>query len=279
MGAANIASALSQGFAVSGADSRTAMNDATGGRTQVTGLVAAGTIAAVLLFFTGPLRYVPIPALGAVLVKAGLSLVDIRALRAIYAIDRREFALSVVATLGVVAIGAIHAILFAVALATLRFVRLTARPKTEILGKVEGLPGFHSIERHPEASTIPGLLLFRFNAPIVFFNAPYFKRELLAAVDSAGPRLKWVVIDMLPVTLVDSSGLYTAQEVAAELNRRGATFTAAGRQTEWRVWSKSRSLPEGFHRTKIFPTLSAAVKAYLGREGDVADVVGDASSA
>ena len=252
------------------------MNDATGGRTQVTGLVAAGTIAAVLLFFTGPLRYVPIPALGAVLVNS-------RALRAIYAIDRREFALSVVATLGVVAIGAIHAILFAVALATLRFVRLTARPKVEIHGKVEGLPGFHSIERHPEASTIPGLLLFRFNAPIVFFNAPYFKRELLAAVDSAGhesaPTNEASAIDMLPVTLVDSTGLYTAQEVAAELNRRGATFTAAGRQTEWRVWSKSRSLPEGFHRTKIFPTLRAAVKAYLGREGDVADVVGDASSA
>src|SRR5438552_1476595 len=97
LGAANIASALSHGFAVSGADSRTAMSDATGGRTQATGLVAAGTIAAVLLFFTGPLRYVPIAALGAVLVKAAFSLVDLKAQRMIYKIDRREFALSVLA--------------------------------------------------------------------------------------------------------------------------------------------------------------------------------------
>jgi MFS superfamily sulfate permease-like transporter len=134
LGAANIASAVSGGFAVSGADSRTAMSDATGGRTQVTGLVAAATIACVLLFFTGPLRYVPIAALGAVLVKAALSLVDLAALREIYRIDRREFALSVLATLGVVAVGAIHAILIVVVLALLRFVRLISRPKLEILG-------------------------------------------------------------------------------------------------------------------------------------------------
>src|ERR1700746_1926385 len=100
LGAANIASALSEGFAVSGADSRTAMSDAAKGRSQVTGLVAAATIGIVLLFFTGPLRYVPIAALGAVLMKAALSLVDIPSLKAIYRIERREFALSVIAMRG-----------------------------------------------------------------------------------------------------------------------------------------------------------------------------------
>src|SRR5215467_1243443 len=176
LGAANIASALSQGFAVSGADSRTAMSDATGGRTQVTGLVAAAVIAAVLLFFTAPLRYVPVAALGAVLVKAALSLVDIPALRTIYGIDRREFALSILATVGVVAVGSMQAILVAVILAILRFIRLVSRPKIEILGEVDGFPGFHAVDRHPEAVTIPGLMLLRFNAPVVFFNAPFFKR-------------------------------------------------------------------------------------------------------
>jgi high affinity sulfate transporter 1 len=278
LGAANFASAISQGFAVSGADSRTAMSDATGGRTQVTGLVAAGTIAVVLLFFTGPLRYVPIAALGAVLVKAGLSLVDLGALKMIYKIDRREFALSVLATLGVVAVGAIHAILFAVALATLRFVRLTARPKVEILGKVEGMPGLHSIERHPGAETIPGLLLFRFNAPIVFFNAPYFKRELLTAVKAAGPSLKWVVVDMLPVTIIDATGLYTTQEVADELKSRGVLFAAAGRRTEWHLWGKAQRLAEEVSKTKIYPTLRAAIKAYLGREAVREDADGASSA-
>jgi high affinity sulfate transporter 1 len=263
LGAANIVSAISQGFAVSGADSRTAMSDATGGRTQVTGLAAAGAIAVVLLFFTGPLRYVPIPALGAVLVKAGLSLVDLEALKTIYRIERREFVLSIIATLGVVAVGAIHAILFVVALATLRFVRLVARPKVEILGRVEGLAGVHSVERHPGAATIPGLLLLRFNAPIVFFNAPYFKRALLAAVDAAGPSLQWVVLDMLPITMIDATGLQVAQEIAEELDGRGALLVAAGRQTEWRLWAETRRFEVQVHKTKTFPTLRAAIKTFL----------------
>jgi MFS superfamily sulfate permease-like transporter len=220
LGMANIFSALSEGFAVSGADSRTAMSDATGGRTQVTGLVAAAAIASVLLFFTGPLRYVPIAALGAVLVKAAFSLIDISELRKIYGIDRREFSLSLLSTLGVVAVGAIDAILIAVTLALLRFVRLISRPKIEVLGEVKGLPGFHSIERHPDATTVPGLMLFRFNAPIVFFNAPYFKREVMSAVDAAGPSLKWLVLDMLPITMIDATGLYTAKEIASALTAR-----------------------------------------------------------
>jgi high affinity sulfate transporter 1 len=262
LGAANIASALSGGFAVSGADSRTAMSDATGGRTQVTGLVAAATIASVLLFFTGPLRYVPIAALGAVLVKAAFSLVDVTALRRIYGIDRREFLLSVLSTLGVVAVGAIHAILIAVVLAVLRFVRLVSRPKMEVLGKLKGFPGFHSIERHPGALTVPGLMLLRFNAPIVFFNAPYFKRELIAAVDAAGPSLKWLVLDMLPITMIDTTGLYTAEEIASTLRERGVVLAAAGRQTEWRLWSEAHHLAPQGPKIQIYPTLRRAVAAY-----------------
>jgi high affinity sulfate transporter 1 len=263
LGAANIASAFSQGFAISGADSRTAMSDATGGRTQVTGVVAAATIALVLVFLTGPLRFVPVAALGAVLVKAGLSLVDVSSLKQIYRIDRREFALSMLATLGVVAVGAIGAIVVVVALATLRFVKLMARPKVEILGQVEELPGFHSLERHPRATTMPGLLLFRFNAPIVFFNAGYFKREILAAANAAGPDLKLIVVDMLPVTMIDATGIYTAQEVVLELARRGVSLAAAGRQTEWRVWAESRKFSANL---KLYPTLRAALKSFRKEE-------------
>jgi high affinity sulfate transporter 1 len=262
LGMANIFSALSKGFAVSGADSRTAMSDSTGGRTQVTGLVAAAAIASVLLFFTGPLRYVPIAALGAVLVKAAFSLVNVSELRTIYGIDRREFSLSLLATLGVVAVGAIHAILIAVALALLRFVRLVSRPRVEVLGEVRGFPGFHSIERHPEATTVPGLMLFRFNAPIVFFNAPYFKREVMAAVDAAGPSLKWLVLDMLPITMIDATGLYTAEEIASSLKARGVVLAAAGRQTEWRLWAEGRNLALEGPKIQIYPTLRRAVATY-----------------
>src|SRR6516165_3491393 len=169
-GAANISSALSQGFAVTGAVSRTAVGVAAGGRTQVTGLVAAATIAAVLLFLTEPLRFVPVAALGAVLVFAALSLFDVGTLRELWKYDRLEVGLSLITTLGVVAVGAINGILIALALALARFVRQAARPRDEVLGKVDGLPGFHSIERHGiAAKTFPGLVLFRFNGPLTFF--------------------------------------------------------------------------------------------------------------
>src|SRR5262249_7390505 len=138
-GAANIASALSQGFAVTGADSRTAMGVAAGGRTQVTGLVAAATIAMVLLFLTGPLQYVPTAALGAVLGFASSSLSDVSTLRQIWKIDRLEVGLAVTAMLAVVAVGPINGILVVVGLALARFVKRTARPRDEVLGKVEGL--------------------------------------------------------------------------------------------------------------------------------------------
>ena len=259
LGVANIASALSQGFAVSGADSRTAMNDAAGGRTQVAGLVAAGTIAIVLLLFTEPLRFVPIAALGAVLVKAGFSLIDLKALKLIFRIDRYEFALSILATLGVVAIGAIQAILLVVVISTLRFVRLTARPKIEVLGKVDGMSGFHSMERHSDAKPIPDLLLIRFNAPIVFFNAPYFKREILAAASTGSSSPKWIVIDMLPITSIDATGLETAEDLAVELENRGIVLVAAGRKTEWKLWAEARGFGKDVRKIRIYSTLDSAI--------------------
>lgn len=260
LGASNIAAALSQGFAVSGADSRTAMSDASGGRTQLTGLVAAAAVAAVLIFFTGPLRYVPIAALGAVLVKAALSLVDLEGLREIYRIDRREFALSIIATLGVVAVGAIDAILVAVALALIRFVRLVSRPVVEVLGEVPDLPGLHSIARHTNAVTVPGLVLFRFNGPLVFFNAPFWKREVLLAAHAAGPGLRWFVLDLIPVTLVDATGVATAREVFQTLRARGVVVATAGRQTEWADWWRQRGMTTMGLRT--FATVRQAVHAY-----------------
>jgi high affinity sulfate transporter 1 len=259
LGAANIAAALSHGFAVSGADSRTAMSDAAGGRTRVTGLVAAVAVAAVLLFFTGPLKYVPIAALGAVLVKAAYSLLDVKSLKQFYQVDRRALALSLVATLGVATVGAVQAIFVAVILALLQFVRLVSRPKVEILGSVPGIRGLHSVARHQNAFTIPGLLLFRFNAPIVFFNAPFFKRAALDAAEAAGPGLKWFVIDMIPVTMMDITGIQAAANLIETLRARGVTFIAAGRETEWRQWAENRRLES---RYRSFPTLRATVKGF-----------------
>jgi len=264
-GAANIASAISQGFAITGADSRTAMADAAGGRTQVTGLVAAATIAAVLLFFTEPLRYVPIPALGAVLVFAAFSLFDVGALREIWKIDKSEVALSVLTTLGVVAVGAINAILVAVGLVLVRFVRIAARPRDEVLGEVEGLPGLHSVERHPGATTWPGIVIYRFDGPISFFNSAYFKQRALRAADAAGAELKWFVLDMIPVSQFDVTGLYAVRDVREALAARGVRLVFAGRKTELLHWARQAGLYNQELDECTFPTMGQALKAY-GRQ-------------
>ena len=263
-GAANISSALSQGFAVTGADSRTAVGVAAGGRTQVTGLVAAATIAAVLLFLTEPLRFVPVAALGAVLVFAALSLFDVGTLREIWKYDRLEVGLSLITTLGVVAaVGAINGILIAVALALARFVRQAARPRDEVLGKVDGLPGFHSIERHGTAArTFPGLVLFRFNGPLTFFNAEYFKQRALAAADAAGKDVRWFVIDAIPISDIDVNGLYALRDLNMELEARGTTLMLAGRRTELLIWLREIGVFRTELNNRLFPTLSQALKVY-----------------
>jgi len=264
LGAANIASALSQGFAISGADSRTAMADVGGGKTQMTGIVTAATIALVLLFLTSPLAYVPVASLGAVLVFSAYSLVNIAILKNLYRFSRYEFALSILATLGVAAIGAVQAILFVVILALLRFVQVSSRPRVELLGEVEGFPGLHSLSNHDQARSIPGLVLFRFNGPIVFFNAPYFRREVLATVQRAGPDLKWFVLDLLPVTEIDVTGFFVMTDVAKQLRARGIAVVVAGRQTEFETWAAQRGLPavDETQRVQHFPTLRQAVRAY-----------------
>lgn len=264
LGAANIAAGLSQSFAIAGADSRTAMNDAAGGRTQVAGLVAAGTIALVLLFLTGPLRYAPIAALGAILISASLSLLNLKTLAVLYRLDRLELALALLATAGVIWVGALQAILVVVALALLRFIYLIARPQVEILGKVEGLPGFHSITRHPGATTEPGLLLFRFNAPLVFFNAPHFKQKALAAIHAAGPDLKWFVLDAVPITGYDFTGYSELEDLAETLRERGAELVLAGRDTETRELRQAKGISGNRVFSRQFPTLRQTVKAYLG---------------
>jgi MFS superfamily sulfate permease-like transporter len=264
LGAANIASALSQGFAISGADSRTAMNDLNGGKTPLAGIVAALSIASVLMFLTTPLSYVPVAALAAVLVQGAISLINLTQLKLLYRLSRQEFSLSLLATVGVVSVGAVDAILFVVVLALLRFVRIVSRPSVELLGKVDGMPGLHPLRLHVNAKTHPGLILFRFNAPIVFFNAPFLRRELLAAVEQGGLDLRWIVLDLLPVTTVDATGYFTLTDLASRLRARGITLAVAGRMTEWQKWAEQKGLVnhEQTQPTLFFPTLNQAVRAY-----------------
>jgi MFS superfamily sulfate permease-like transporter len=242
------------------------MADASGGRTQVTGLIAAATVAVVLLYLTEPLRFVPIAALGAVLIKASLSLLDLQSLKEIYRLDRRELALSLLATLGVIWVGAIQAILVAVVLALLRFIRVTSRPRVEVLGEVEGLRGFHSKTRHETAKSIRGLVLFR-------FNAPCFKHQARLAMEAAGPELRWFVRDTLPLTQLDVTGYYELENLSETLRAQGAELALAGRLTETSELREARGLGEEDLICRHFPTLRQAVRAYRTELAPRADAV------
>ena len=261
-GVANMASSLAQGCVVTGADSRTAMAVTAGGRTQVTGLVAAAMIALVLLLFTGPLQFVPLAALGVVLIAAALSLLDMASLRQFWRMDRREFGLSLVTTAGVVALGSINGILVAVTLAVVRFVKHTARPSVELLGEEKGLPGLHPIDRHGQAQAIPGMVLFRFNAPLVFFNADHFKQCALAAVRASGDDLRWFVIDAIPISDVDINGLAVLKDLQQKLASRNVKLVWAGRQSEFLSCLREMGEPTERVSELTYPTLRQAVHAF-----------------
>ena len=273
LGMANLASALTQGFAVNGTTSRTAVGEAAGGRTRVTGIAAAAAIAIVLLVFTWPLQFIPRVALAAVLVMAGASLFNWSAVADIRRISNREFFIAMSATVGVVLVGPMNAILVAVALALVSFVQLASRPRSETLGAIPGRADFYSLARHPEASVPPGLVLFRFGGPVIFFNAPHFKREAEKAMQAAGPGLKWFVIDLLPVNMIDATGLYAVQEVFDELREKGVVAGATTRETQWADWAAKCGYAERLAGTRFFPTLGHALAAYD------AEVVGSAAQA
>jgi MFS superfamily sulfate permease-like transporter len=275
LGAANLAAAISQSFVVTGSGPRTAIAEAAGGRTQVAGLVSAGIVVVVLLFLTAPLRFVPTVSLAAILVVTGLSLINWKDLRAIHRIEPQEFWLAIIATVGVLLFGAIQAILFVVVLALLRFVRLTARPTVEILGVLEGHAGFQSVDRHPDATSPPGLLMFRYNGPIVFFSAPHFKKAVRKAVEDAGPGIRWFVIDLLPVSMIDATGLFALRDEFDSLRARGIVVAAAGRDAEWADRAARRDLSGVLTGIRFFPTLRQAEVTYRA-ERDVVTETGPA---
>ena len=152
LGVANLAAGLSRGFVISGADSRTAVSNAVGGKSRVTGLVAAAATAGVVLFLTGPIRYIPSAALAAVLIMAGIGLIDVATLRTLRRVSRFEFRLSIATTIGVLLVGVLPGILIAVALAIIKLLSLTTRPGDAILGEVPGQDGYNDIAGQPDAN-------------------------------------------------------------------------------------------------------------------------------
>lgn len=261
LGVSNLAAGVSQGFAISGADSRTAVNDMVGGKSQLVGIVAALVIALILLFFTAPMAWIPQAALGAVLLMAGWGLIDIKSLGLIRRLSRFEFWLCLLTTAGVLGLGVLPGIVFAVTLAILRLLYSIYQPTDAVLGWLPGTEGQVDIRKHKDARTVPGLVVYRFDDAILFFNADYFKMRLLEAVQSQD-QPKAVLFDAEAVTSIDVSGIAALREVRDTLAAQGIFFAIArARGTFLRMLVRSGMARE-MEDKLLFGSVRAGIRAY-----------------
>jgi high affinity sulfate transporter 1 len=245
LGIANIASAVSQGFAVSGADSRTAVNDANGGKSQLVSVIAAVLIALVALFFTAPLQYIPAAALGIVLVIASLSLIDLKAVWQLRKRDSSAFLLATTTLLSVLFIGVIPGITLAVLLGLFQFLRVVMRPTDQILG-LDDKGIMRSVDYSGKAKQVPGVFIYRFNSPLTYFNAVYFKRRLLERLAAEPDGVECLIIDAVPCfTHLDLSVMSMLSDVHALLKRRNIRLVLAGRKRQLLNWCELAGVATG----------------------------------
>ena len=263
LGAANVAAGFFQGFSISSSSSRTPVAEQAGAKTQLTGVVGAICIALLLVFAPTLLQNLPQAALGAVVIAACLSLVDVQGFVRLYRLRRGEFALAIVCFLGVALIGVIQGIFIAVVLALLGFIWRAWRPYDAVLGRVEGLKGYHDITRYPEASRIPGLVLFRWDAPLFFANAEVFREHVLQAIADAPTPTKWVVVAAEPVTDIDITAAEALSALDDDLQKAGIELVFAEMKDPVKDQLKSYDLFTKLGADLFFPTIGRAVDGYL----------------
>ena len=267
IGAANIAAGLFQGFPVSTSGSRTAVAEQAGSKTQVTGLVGAVVITAVLVFATGLMQYVPQPTLGAIVVAAALSLADVKGTQRLWQQRRAEFWLSIVALLGVALLGVLPGIVVAIGLSILNVFRRTWWPHQAELGRAPGVAGLHDTERYPDAERLPGLVVYRFDAPLIFANARVFS-EAVRAIAVRHDDLRWIAIAAEPVTDVDTTAADMLEDLDVWLNDRGVSLIFAEMKDPVREKIERYDLTATIDPAHFYPTLDEAIEAYIRQTGE-----------
>ena len=263
LGVANLAASFFQGFPISSSSSRTPVAETAGARTQLTGVVGALTIGLLLVFAPGLLQHLPHTALAAVVVASAMGLIEVSDLGRIYRIQRWEFWLSMTCLAGVTVLGAIPGIGLAIVIAVIEFLWDAWRPHSAVLGRVEQVKGYHDIARYPEARLIPGLVLFRWDAPLFFANAELFRERVLSAAERSPTPVRWLVVAAEPVTSID----VTAADVVCELDDalHAASIELCFAEMKDPVKDKLRrfGLLARFGEQTFYPTVGEAVSAYL----------------
>ncbi|MEV6394719.1 sulfate permease [Streptomyces sp. NPDC051907] len=262
LGVSNIGAGVLRGFPVSSSASRTALADAAGGRTQVYSLTALVGLLAVLLFLSPVLARFPVAVLAAIVVYAALRLIDVRAFLRLAKFRRSELLLAVAALAGVLAFDILYGILLAVGLSVAEMLARVARPHDAILGLVEGLPGMHDVDDYPRAHTIPGIVVYRYDAPLFFANAQDFQRRALAAVDEHKGAVSWFVLNTEANVEVDITALDSVEELRRRLHERGIVFALARVKQDLRDDLDAYGLTDSIGEDLLFPTLPTALEAY-----------------
>ncbi|KLN57768.1 SulP family inorganic anion transporter [Variovorax paradoxus] len=263
LGAANLAAGLFQGFPVSSSSSRTPVAEAAGARTQLTGVVGALAVALLLVVASGLLKNLPTSALAAVVIASAIGLIEVADLRRIYRIQRWEFWLSAACTVGVTVLGAIEGIGLAIVIAVIEFLWDAWRPYSAVLGRADGVKGYHDITRYPDARLIPGLVLFRWDAPLFFANAELFHDRALDAMASSPTPVRWLVVAAEPVTSVDVTSADMLAELIETLHAAGIQLCFAEMKDPVKDKLKRFGLFERLGEAAFFPTLGATVRRYL----------------
>ena len=263
LGIANLAAAFFQGFPISSSSSRTPVAEAAGARTQLTGVVGALAIGLLLVLAPELLQHLPNAALAAVVIASAIGLIEVSDLRRIYRIQRWEFWLSMACFAGVAVLGAIPGIALAIVIAVIEFLWDGWRPHSAVLGRVERVRGYHDITRYPEARLIPGLVLFRWDAPLFFANAELFQQRVLDAVADSPTPVRWLVVAAEPVTSVDVTAADIICELDDTLDAADIELCFAEMKDPVKDKLKRFGLFKRLGEETFFATLEEAVRAYL----------------
>ena len=263
LGVANLAAGFFHGFPISSSSSRTPVAEAAGARTQLTGVVGALAVALMLLVAPNLLQHLPSAALAAVVIASAIGLIEIADLVRIFRIQRWEFWLSIVCFIGVAVFGAIPGIGLAIVIAVIEFLWDGWRPHSAVLGRAEGVRGYHDITRYPDARQIPGLVLFRWDAPLFFANAEFFRERVLDAVAKAPVPVRWLVVTAEPVTSVDVTAADTLADLDKALHETGIELCFAELKDPVKDKLKRFGLFTQIGEKFFFPTIESAVNGYL----------------
>jgi len=265
LGAANLAAGLFQGFPISSSSSRTPVAEAAGARTQLTGVAGAVGVAALLVAAPDLLKHLPTPALAAVVIASAIGLIEVEDLKRIWRIQRWEFWLSILCLVGVAVLGAVPGIGLAIVVAVIEFLWDGWRPHSAILGRPKDVHGWHDLARYPEAERLPGLVVFRWDAPLFFANAEFFQERVLAAVDASPTRVHRIVVAAEPVTSVDVTAADALAELDETLARRNIALCFAELKDPVKDKLRRFEIYQRFGSGRFFPTLDSAVAAYCAR--------------